>query len=146
MLVALIALDGADDWPTPRWLELLGTGVVIVGLLIAAVAAGGLGRLLTPTPVPKAGGQLVTTGFYRYVRHPVYTGVLLVVLGLVIGSGRWLSLVVGVIAIAFFYAKSSWEEQRLTEHYPGYPAYRETTPRFVPRLGFGPRPRSGLRD
>ncbi len=140
MLVTLIALDGADDWPTPRWVEIFATGLVIVGLLIGAVAAGGLGRLLTPTPVPKAGGRLVTTGFYRYVRHPVYTGVLLVVLGLVVGSGRWLSLVVGVVAIAFFYAKSSWEEQRLMEHYPDYPAYRETTPRFVPKPG------SGLRD
>lgn len=140
LLIALIALGGSDDWPTPRWLELAGTVMVVLGLLIAAVAASGLGRLLTPTPVPRAGGQLVTAGFYRHVRHPVYSGVLLVVAGLVVASGRWLSLGLGVVAVVFFYGKSTWEEQRLAEHYPDYPAYRETTPRFLPRPG------SRLRD
>lgn len=134
LLVALIALGGGEAWPTPTWLRSASTALVVVGLVVIAAAATGLGRLLTPTPVPKADGSLVTDGLYRFVRHPIYSGVLVVAVGLVLPSGNPVTLVVGVATIAFFYAKSSWEEARLAEEYPDYDEYRARTPRFMPRL------------
>ncbi len=134
LLVGLISLSGRDDWPTPPWLHSVGTALVAAGLVVVAVGGTGLGRLLTATPVPKDGGALVTDGLYRWVRHPIYTGVLLIVGGLVAPSGRWLTLALGSLTVAFFFGKSSWEEQRLAETYDGYSAYQQATPRFFPRL------------
>ncbi len=134
LLLTLVLLGGGDAWPTPSWLRTASTAVLVLGLVLIAVAASGLGRLVTPTPVPRAGGDLVTDGLYRFVRHPIYTGVLLVVGALVVPSGNWATLAVSVLTVAFFYAKSTWEEQRLAERYPGYAEYRMRTPRFFPRL------------
>ena len=134
LLIALISLGSGDAWPTPDWLRTISTVSVVIGLIAVAVAATGLGRLVTPTPMPKADGDLVTNGLYGVVRHPIYTGVLIIVAGLVAPSGRWLTLAVGVVTVVFFYAKSTWEEQRLAEHYEGYDDYRSRTPRFFPRL------------
>lgn len=134
LLVGLIGLGGRDDWPTPPWLHQVGTAVLAIGLVIVAVGGTGLGRLLTATPVPRAGGELVTDGLYRWVRHPIYTGVIVIVVGLVAPSGRWLTLAIGCVTVAFFFVKSTWEEQRLADHYPDYVEYQRSTPRFVPRL------------
>lgn len=133
LLLTLVVLGGGDAWSTPSWLRTLSTALLVIGLIAIAVAATGLGRLVTPTPVPKADGELVTDGLYRFVRHPIYTGVLIVVAALVIPSGNVVTLLVGAVTVAFFYAKSTWEEQRLAERYPDYAEYRSRTPRFFPR-------------
>lgn len=132
LLATLILLPGRDHWPTPGWLSALGLVVVVTGVGLAAVAALRLGPALTPTPMPNDGG-LVTGGLYRWVRHPIYSGVLLVVVGLTLPSGSVVTLVVGVITVAFFNFKAAWEERRLAERYPGYEAYRARTGRFIPR-------------
>lgn len=134
LLVALIALPGHDDWPTPVWAEVVGWSVVALGGAASLVAARDLGSALTPTPEPREGARLRTDGYYRLVRHPIYSGLLVVIVGLVIRSGSWITLGVGVATIAFFAAKSVWEERRLSERYPDYPAYAARVGRFVPRM------------
>lgn len=134
LLLTLVLLGSSDDWPTPTWLRTASTVTMVIGIGAVLVAATGLGRLVTPTPVPKQDGELVTTGLYGVVRHPIYTGVLAIVVALVVPSGSWVTLAVGVVTIGFFYAKSTWEEQRLREQYSGYADYQASTPRFFPRL------------
>lgn len=133
LLIGLVLLPGRDDWPTPGWLTALGFGAIAAGLVLVGVAALGLGTALTPTPVPRESGQLATDGLYRYMRHPIYTGVLLIVIGLTVRSGSWITLVVAAITFVFFNTKAAWEEARLTERYSEYPAYAAATPRFMPR-------------
>lgn len=134
LLGALIFLPGGDDWPTPVWLHRVGTAVNVAGLVLVVVAALGLGTSLTPTPVPKGRARLTTGGLYRFVRHPIYTGVLMIVIGLVVTSGSWVHLAIGAVTIVFFTAKARWEEARLAIAYPGYADYAATTPRFFPGL------------
>lgn len=134
LLIALVALPGGSAWPTPGPLRVLANVAVGIGLVVVVVAGLGLGPSLTPTPVPRRTGRLVTNGFYRWVRHPIYSAVLLIVVGLVLGSGSVARLTVGAITVAFFNAKAAWEERRLAARYPGYGAYAAVTPRFVPRL------------
>ncbi len=138
LLGALILLPGRDDWATPSWLRSAGGGFILGGLALIAIAALRLGPALTPTPVPTSRGVLTTTGFYRYVRHPIYTGVLAIVAGLTVRSGSFVHLAVAAITVVFFTVKARWEEARLAERYPDYAAYAAITPRFVPR----PRRRS----
>jgi len=132
LLAALILLPGSDAWPTPQWLRTIGTVVNIFGFALLIVAALGLGSSLTPTPVPRKTGQLATGGLYRYVRHPIYTGVLLIVAALVATSASWTHLAIGVVTVVFFSVKARWEEQKLRVEYPEYDYYARNTGRFVP--------------
>jgi len=138
LLGALILLPGRDDWATPSLLRGAGYGFILAGLAVIAIASLRLGSALTPTPVPTSRGVLATTGLYRWVRHPIYTGVLAIVAGLTVRSGSVVHLAVAVITVVFFVVKAKWEEARLAERYPDYAAYAAITPRFVPR----PRRRS----
>jgi len=135
ILVLLVVLPGADAWPTPTWVHSTATALIFLGFAVMIVASLGLGRGLTPTPMPTSSGSLTTTGAYRWVRHPIYTGVLAIVIAMTMQSGDWISLIIGVSAFVFFTIKAQWEERRLSERYPGYPDYAAITPRFLPRPG-----------
>ncbi len=132
LLVALVLLPGREDWPTPSWVWLVGQVLVIAGFVLMIVASLRLGRGLTATPVPNARGALITGGLYRYVRHPIYTGVLLIVVGLTLRSGSVVTLAVAVVTVVFFDRKARWEEAQLSDRYDGYTEYAARTPRFVP--------------
>lgn len=133
LLITLIVLPGADAWPTPPWLRMIGAALVGVGLVVIAVASLGLGRSLTPTPVPNSRGELQVDGLYRFVRHPIYSGVLSIVVGLTLRSGSLVTLGLACATLAFFNTKAAWEEARLAERYPRYETYAAGTPRFIPR-------------
>ncbi len=134
LFVVLVALPAADHWPVPAWLTAAGYGLMVVGGVLVVVAGLRLGPSLTPTPVPTDHGRLVTTGLYRFSRHPIYSGVLAIVAGLVIKSGNLATVAVGILAVVFFTIKARWEEDRLRERYGDYDAYAATTGRFLPRI------------
>ena len=134
LFAAFVVLPARTDWPTPIWVEAIGIAVVAVGLGIVVVAGRGLGSALSPTPIPRDDGVLTTSGLFARVRHPIYAGVLVIVVGLVIRSGSLVTLSVGLVTIVFFHVKARWEEQRLAETYAGYVDYARRTPRFLPSL------------
>lgn len=132
ILVALILIPESDAWPTPSWVHRVATILIFGGFALVGVASLRLGPGLTPTPMPSSMGRLTTTGLYRWMRHPIYTGVLTIVTGMTLQSGSWTSLAVGVSAFGFFSVKARWEEARLAERYDGYREYVRRTPRFFP--------------
>lgn len=132
LLVALLLLPPGQWWPTPSWLEWTGLAIGGLGGLWAAAAGLRLGDRLTPTPVPRDGGHLRTDGPYAHVRHPIYTGVLLIVVGVTLRSGSASVLALAVVTVGFFHGKARFEEGLLAERYPEYPRYAARTPRFVP--------------
>lgn len=134
LLGTLIMLAGRDDFALSEWLSSTVDVVFWVGILIAVVAGLSLGRSLTATPVPTSSGDLQTGGLYRFVRHPIYTGVILIVVALALRSGSFVALAVGVVTLMFFTIKTSWEERRLENRYAGYAEYAARTPRFIPLL------------
>lgn len=134
LLLALVALPGSDHWPTPGSLVAASWFISLVGVALGLVAALRLGSSLTPTPVPSGRGELTTTGVYGLVRHPIYTAVLGIVIGIILRSGNLVAAAVGVVVILFFNVKARWEERQLAEHFSGYPEYASRTPRFVPRM------------
>ena len=139
LIVSLAVLPSADHFPVPSWLRVTGNVVFWFGAALAVAAGLALGRSLTATPVPTERATLRTSGPYRWVRHPIYTGVLLIVAAMAVRSGSAFGLAVGALTIAFFHVKASWEEQRLTERFDGYAEYAAATPRFIP----SPRRRQG---
>lgn len=119
-------------WPlAPR---LLGWSVFALGLLLAAQAVGSLGASLTPLPEPMPSAALVTTGAYGRCRHPLYQAVVLCSLGVALALGSLLHLALLLTLSAVLSGKARREERRLLELYPGYAAYRASTPAILPAV------------
>jgi protein-S-isoprenylcysteine O-methyltransferase Ste14 len=134
LLVTLAILPSADHYPVPDGLRVAMDVMFWCGVAVAVVAGGFLGRALTATPVPNAHATLRTTGPYRFVRHPIYTGVVIIVVAMATRSGNAVSVLVAGVTIGFFHWKASWEERRLRDRFEGYARYAASTPRFLPRL------------
>ena len=132
ILVAIVLTPRGDDWLGPEWLDVAAIGCLALGVALGLWAIVCLGRGLTPSPVPNGAVGLVTRGPYRWVRHPMYTAVILIVVGIAARSGSIVVLAETAALVVLFNLKARWEEHRLTEIFPGYPRYREVTGRFLP--------------
>ena len=99
---------------------------------IAVGSAAALRHFLTPFPKPVPGNELVESGAYGRVRHPIYSGVVLAALGWSLLSGSWPAAALSLILAVLFDAKSRREEDWLSEAHPEYAAYRLRTRRFIP--------------
>lgn len=129
-----IVVSPGDPALVPAAVRWAGILLIAVGGVTMVVAFLNLGSALTPTPVPVVGAGLRTTGLYARIRHPIYTGLLLLAGGLVLRSpGLWPALWFVLLA-AILTAKAIWEEHMLAEAYPDYREYRRHTGRFLPRL------------
>ena len=117
------------------FISLMGLVLMAVAGVILLVSFAGLGNSLTASPLPKQRGQLITTGLYSYVRHPIYSGLLLLSLGVVLDAGWWPQLVVALMLFLLLRIKAQFEESLLRKAYPKYAAYAAKTPMFFPRLG-----------
>lgn len=114
---------------------LVGLGVMALGAIVLVTSFVRLGRSLTANPVPKEDGELVTSGLYARVRHPIYFGLLLLAAGAVLDAGWWPQLVIALMLYVLLNIKAQFEESLLQKKYPAYKAYALKTPRFFPRLG-----------
>jgi protein-S-isoprenylcysteine O-methyltransferase Ste14 len=129
--------DGRFHWaPTPDSVVILGYVLFIVGFLGFAWASS-VNRHFEATVRIQTdrGHKVITTGPYAYVRHPMYAGSLVMLLGIPIALGSWW----GLIALAVIAAALLWrildEERFLARHLAGYDAYKEKVRyRLIPHL------------
>jgi protein-S-isoprenylcysteine O-methyltransferase Ste14 len=123
-----------------RW-----SGVAMVGATSALLlwTLHSLGANLTDTVVTRTVHTLVVTGPYRWVRHPFYDAVALLLFGVSIGSANWFMLAVGVMVFTLLALRSRTEEGMLVARFGDeYRRYMARTNRFVPRMRANPS-RSG---
>lgn len=130
----LVVLPARHDWPVPAALTIACTVATVVGLAVMVIGATGLGRGLTATPLPNAHAQLRTGGLYRFARHPIYSGLLLMMASITVASGSGFRLLTLGVLVLLLNLKARWEETRLTQRFEGYASYAARTPRFVPVL------------
>jgi 2-amino-4-hydroxy-6-hydroxymethyldihydropteridine diphosphokinase len=110
-----------------------GTILALAGLALMLWSARSLGRNLTAVPEPVPGGELVARGPYRWVRHPMYTSVFLLFVGVSFIFDSIAAVLLSALLIGFFALKSRYEERQLRIAYPGYASYLERVPdRFFP--------------
>ena len=134
LIAGLIVLPTGELWPRGVVSVVIALVLIVAGVALASLAGIRLGPALTPTPIPKEGAALVTTGVYRYVRHPISTGVLLAALGLVV-LGASAGHLVGIIALfVVLSVKAAGEEAMLAEIHDGYDDYRRTSGRLIPKI------------
>lgn len=117
----------------PTALRLVGLGIFAAGWIIAVRARLELGDRwsnVEDSQVP-VGKGLVTSGVYSVIRHPLYLGDILLVLGLELALNSW--LVLGTIFPILYSVKQAIKEEQLLEReFPEYGEYRARTKRFIP--------------
>ena len=125
------------------WLAAIGAAVLLASLAFTVWARLRLGRMWNSAPTIKEGHELRTDGPYALVRHPIYTGLLGMLLGTVLAVGSGTSLLALLLVPPALWFKIRTEERLLTERFPrDYPAYRAAVPALVPGLR---RHRAGVR-
>lgn len=115
---------------TPSVIKYVGVIISILGFLVIVIAILQLNKNLTPFPTPKENGVLINTGLYKYVRHPIYSGIFLAAIGIAFYTGSYWQLAISFILLILFYYKSKYEESLLTEKYKEYENYKNVTRRF----------------
>ena len=112
----------------------LGLVIVAVGLAFAIWARVQIGRNWGGPMTQKDDPELVTSGPYGLVRHPIYTGILLAGIGTAVALS-WTWLIAVALAGLYFAYSATVEEETLAHQFPeAYPAYRRSTKMFVPFL------------
>ena len=117
------------------WARFLGLAILLTATALTLWARFVLGVMWSAVPAVKEGHQLRTSGPYSITRHPIYTGMLGMLLGtmLVAGGGVWIiSFPVAVVLIEY---KIRIEEHLMTQEFPeDYPTYRKRVPQLIPGL------------
>ena len=108
--------------------------ISVLGIGFAISARYHLGRNWSGVPSVKEGHELVTSGPYKLVRHPIYTGILLAALGSAL-AGSLIGLFVLVFGTIVFLRRIKREEKIMVELFPNeYPAYKVRTKKLIPYL------------
>lgn len=116
----------------PLELRACGLPLLLIGGVMGTLGLVSLGVNLSPFPKPVENGQLVTHGAYRFVRHPIYAGLILGTLGWGLLMATLLGIAFAIVLFIFFDLKSRREEEWLTQAYPGYPAYQRRVRKLIP--------------
>jgi len=138
-LFALVLLGPRTlpDWPA--WASPLSTIGRVIGIVLmlagTAISIGGvmkLGPNLTPLPFPRDCSNLIESGPYAIVRHPIYSGLIIDAFGWALWVNGWLTIGYALLLFAFFDVKSRLEEGWLLEKFPEYAEYRTKVHKLIP--------------
>ena len=126
---------GLELYDRPVELRLLAAALCVGGLAVAFWARATLAGNWSSNVTFKQDHELIQTGPYRWARHPIYTGLLLMALGTALISGRagaWLGVLLMTLG---FWIKLKYEEELLLRHFPDtYPSYQKRVKALVPGL------------
>ncbi|MBV9397095.1 MAG: isoprenylcysteine carboxylmethyltransferase family protein [Bryobacterales bacterium] len=135
VILQTVVPEIAPIFSNPKLPRAIGTGVYTAGLLMAILARVQLGRNWSDIEKSQVRNDhaLVAHGLYKLVRHPIYAGDLLLLLGLEMALNSW--AVLGVVALVLYVRrKAAAEERALAKTLPGYGEYCKRTARFLPFL------------
>ncbi len=117
------------------WSNALGIAITLAGIAFAMWARVYLGGNWSSSVTVKVGHQLVRTGPYRFVRHPIYTGLISSLFGTAIVRHQVRGIIAVVLAYVGFKIKSRIEERTMISTFGAqYDEYSRTTGAIVPRL------------
>ena len=132
LLFGIYAFEFLPVYKFPILLRYLGALVAVIGVFIALVAILQIKKNITAFPTPPAEALLVTNGFYKFSRHPIYTGIILFLFGYGFFHNSISKLILASILVVLFYVKTKYEEEQLLQKFPDYKAYQNKVNRFFP--------------
>lgn len=116
---------------------LFGPCLTLIGACISFLGVKDLGKNLSPWPSAPEKSELVNTGVYSEIRHPIYTGLLSFCLGISIWSGSAMRVLLTVVLWLVLEKKSTFEEETLIAKFgQSYKAYKDDVPKFLPTKVF----------
>ncbi len=128
-LIAILAIVPIND---PIWqfsaARSLAIAMYFLAILIFAFAAKALQPSLRINPIPKPGAPLITSGIYKYLRHPMYLAVMIIATGLLIQKIHPLSLFIWLALGANMSFKARYEDSLLRQQHANASAYQSKTP------------------
>jgi protein-S-isoprenylcysteine O-methyltransferase Ste14/rhodanese-related sulfurtransferase len=133
-LILIIAPLENAYWPShvSPLQKVIGAVVGIGGLSLGLASLLGLGRNFRVFAAPRRSGTLTTTGVYRWVRHPMYTGAITIFAGYILYFGSYLSVPLWLAFSILYLIKSVKEERILANRFPEYADYQKRTWKFIP--------------
>lgn len=126
--IAFYIIDGpifASQWYL-LLLQLAAFAIAFWGILAMGILK------VSVFPVPRENSELITSGPYRFIRHPMYTGIILMAGALIAARFTWLRLIVFLILVVNQIIKLLWEERMLAVKISSYKTYMERTWRLIP--------------
>lgn len=128
LCLGLLLVSGPLLPPQPA-LALLAVSGVLLG--VWGVLAMGIGRVHV-LPEPRSDARLTARGPYRLIRHPMYAGLLLFGLALVLAAPLWWRWLIWLALLIDLVVKLTYEERMLAARFPDYVAYQRRTARLIP--------------
>jgi protein-S-isoprenylcysteine O-methyltransferase Ste14 len=117
------------------WVQVTGIVLAITALPMGISVFRNLGRNITDTVETRAHHELVTSGIYRFIRHPLYTTGFLFFFGLGLIAGLWPVLSLSVVVLVTLYVRTFAEEDHLIAEFGDrYKQYITATGKFFPKL------------
>jgi protein-S-isoprenylcysteine O-methyltransferase Ste14 len=124
-----------SSMPLPVWMRWAGVVLALKGAVLMVWTLRNLGKNLTDTVVTRREHSLVTSGPYRWIRHPFYVAVALTMLGNALAAANWFLLAGGAVVFTLMAIRVRIEEAELLARFGrDYQAYLDRTGRFLPRM------------
>ena len=138
LLFALALLPGSKESSQLR--SALAALLALLAVLILFRAFRDLGSALTPLPESKEGADLVTSGIYSKIRHPIYSALFILALAAYLWKQSGSVLIAALLLIALLLYKARYEDQILREKFPESIEFQKSIPAFLPRFRKGKKP------
>lgn len=119
----------------PSWARWIGLGPLLLGVILVLWGLRSLGTSFAFSVSPQEGSRLVTTGLYRWVRHPLYTAFLIEAAGITLLISNWFVGLMAAVLWGLLVYRTHMEEEKLLERFgDDYRKYADATGRFFPRF------------
>ena len=135
LLFALTLLPASRESSQLR--SALAALLALLAVLILFRAFRDLGSALTPLPESKEGAELVTSGIYSYLRHPIYSALFLLTLAAYLCRQSGSVLITAFLLTALLLYKARYEDQILREKFPESIEFQKSIPAFFPKFRRG---------
>ncbi len=132
LLIFLIAYP-AGIGESNLWLKIIGYTIFALGAVVITQGIIAIRPSLTVLPEPKEGAPLITSGIYRYIRHPMYAGLILMGLGLTLARDSFITGIETILLYFVLTAKYHYEDHLLRQRWPAAKNYQARVGALIPK-------------
>ena len=133
-LLGYLLVTFAGDWTSEVILVVIASAFILCGFAIGITALWNLRKSFAVAPQPRDNVELIQSGIYKYIRHPMYSAIFFVTTGILVARFTPEAIVVAIVIVIFFAVKIHFEEKALRKKYGGYEMYMTKTGRIFPRI------------